>query len=71
MISPGSLKTARASYYDKLGRLGRKYGARVVTFQDHEYDRYFFYDFVGDHASQEGWVYIDQTLDAFYHGTLR
>jgi poly-D-alanine transfer protein DltD len=67
----GVSKTARATYYDKLSQLGRKYGAKVVTFQDHEYDRYFFYDFVGDHASVEGWVYIDQALDEFYHGTLR
>jgi D-alanine transfer protein len=66
----GVSRQARAVYYDKLVRLGQRYGAKVITFQDHEYDKYFFPDLDG-HASAEGWVYIDQVLDEFYHGTLR
>jgi D-alanine transfer protein len=65
----GTTKQTRTAYYNRLSRVGYEYGAKVITLQDHEYDKYFVDD-TGDHASAEGWVYIDQIIDRFYHNAL-
>jgi len=65
----GVSAAARAQYYQRIDLVGQAYGAPVVTFEDHEYDKFFFLD-VG-HPSMKGWVYYDRALDAFYHGTIR
>ncbi len=57
-------------YYDRLRQLAQRYAVSLVDFQDHDTDRYFNID-PTSHTSRLGWVYVDQTLDAFYHGTLR
>ncbi len=66
----GVSKAARQVYYDKLRAIAAKYHVPVVTFQNHDTDRYFSID-PSSHTSRLGWVYVDQTLDEFYHGTLR
>jgi D-alanine transfer protein len=64
----GVSAAARTQYYERLRQTAQAYNMPVVTFEDHEYDKFFFLD-VG-HPSMKGWVYYDQALDAFYHGTL-
>ncbi len=57
-------------YYDRLRQLAQHYHVPVVDFQDHDTDKYFNVD-PTSHTSRLGWVYVDQTLDAVYHNTLR
>jgi poly-D-alanine transfer protein DltD len=66
-VTPQARQTG---YYDRLRQLAQRYGVPVVDFQDHDMDKYFSID-PTSHTSRLGWVYVDQTLDAFYHGTLR
>ena len=66
-VTPQARQTA---YYDRLRQLAQRYGVPVVDFQDHDMDKYFNID-PTSHTSRLGWVFVDQTLDAFYHGTLR
>ncbi len=66
----GVSKAARQVYYDKLRAIAAKYHVPVVAFQNHDTDRYFSVD-ASSHTSRLGWVYVNQTLDEFYHGTLR
>ncbi len=65
----GVSRAARQAYYDKLQSIAAKYGVPVVDFQNHDADKWFSID-PSSHTSRLGWVYVDQTLDAFYHGTL-
>jgi D-alanine transfer protein len=60
---------ARLQYYSRLRALGAEYGVPVVDFEDHDTDLYFVTD-PNSHLSGLGWVYYDQALDAFFHGTL-
>jgi D-alanine transfer protein len=53
-------------YYDKLDGLAKQYSVPVVDFRNVQDDIHFTADRDG-HTSREGWVYVDQTLDAFYH----
>jgi D-alanine transfer protein len=64
----GISQTARQVFYDRLHQTADRYGVPVVDLRDHEYDKYFAID-PEPHTSREGWVYVDQYLDAFYHGT--
>ena len=57
---------ARVTFYDMFRAAAKPYGIPVVTFQDHEYDTYFFQD-TFDHPSLRGWVFYDRVLDDFYH----
>ena len=57
---------ARAVLYERLHAAAAPYGVPVVTFEDHDEDRYFTID-PASHLSPKGWVYYDQALDAFYH----
>ncbi len=57
-------------YYDRLRQLAERYHVPIVDFQDHDLDKYFNID-PSSHTSRLGWIYVDQTLDAFYHNTLR
>ena len=60
---------AQQHYYSKLQALVNSYHMPLVDFQSYTSDRYFSVD--GDsHTSREGWVIVDQTLDAFYHGNI-
>ncbi len=65
-----SAQTRQTIYYDRLRQLAQRYHVPVVDYQDHDTDKYFNVD-PTSHTSRLGWVYVDQTLDAFYHDTLR
>ncbi len=62
----GVSDAALQHYYDKLDQLANQYGVRVIDFRNFQDDRYFGVD-PAPHTSREGWVYVDQTLDTFYH----
>jgi D-alanine transfer protein len=64
-VSPQS----RQHFYAKLRDAVRPYGMTLVDFADYDEDRLFSVDPV-EHTSREGWVYVDQALDAFYHDAL-
>ncbi len=66
----GVSEAARQVYYDKLQAIAAKYHVPLVDFRNHDSDKLFSVD-TASHTSALGWVYVDQTLDAFYHGTLR
>ena len=59
----------QTTYYARLQQLAQRYNAPIVDFQDHDNDKYFNVD-PSSHTSSLGWVYVDQTLDAFYHDLL-
>ncbi len=62
----GVSRAARQEYYNRLEALARAYGLSEVDFQDHDQDKYFFWN-PGSHLSSVGWVYYSRALDAFYH----
>jgi D-alanine transfer protein len=59
----------RNLYYDKLQSIVASYHMQLVDFTNHDEDKYFNTD-SSSHTSPEGWVYVDQALDAFYHQNL-
>jgi D-alanine transfer protein len=65
----GVTSTARMVYYQKLREVGARYHTPVVDFADHDADRSFCFDHRG-HLSPNGWVYYDEVLDGFFHGTV-
>jgi D-alanine transfer protein len=58
---------ARQVFYQMLRDAVRPYGMPLQEFQDHEYDKTFFYN-PGGHLGSEGWVLVARAMDAFYHG---
>ncbi len=66
----GISSRVRQAYYDKLDKLVAQYGMPLVDFREHETDKYFSSD-AASHSSRKGWVYVDKTMDQFFHGTLR
>ncbi len=60
---------ARFVYYQKLSEEVSKYGFPLIDYRNYEMDKYFTYD-LASHTGREGWVYVDQSLDAFYHGNI-
>lgn len=64
----GVSESARQIFYSRLDQAANQYGVPVVEFQGHEYDKYFGVD-PAPHTGREGWVYVDQALDVFYHGS--
>jgi D-alanine transfer protein len=64
----GVSRSARQAYYDKLKALVGKYGFPLVEFEDYDGERLFTID-RSSHTSRLGWVYVNQILDAFYHGS--
>ncbi len=61
--------SARTQFYDRLEESVNAYGFPLLDFRQYDGDKYFVIDLFS-HISRKGWVYVDQTLDAFYHGTL-
>ncbi len=59
----------RDLYYQKLESFASQNHILLVDFKDHDEDKYFSID-TASHTSPKGWIYVDQALDAFYHGTL-
>jgi len=60
---------ARQEYYLKLQNAVSPYGFPIVDFSNHDGDLYFNIDRYS-HPSPVGWVYTDQALDEFFHGTI-
>ena len=65
----GVSQQARMQYYSRLRALCAAYGVPVVDFENHDDDPYFVSD-PNSHLGRLGWVFYDQALDAFYHGTM-
>ena len=66
----GVSKKARQVYYDRLQNIVvDTYGMPLVDFENHDGDQYFSIDSLS-HTSRLGWAYVDQTLDAFFHGYI-
>ena len=60
---------ARQEYYFKLQNAVSPYGFPIIDFVNQDGNPYFSIDQIS-HPSPVGWVYTDQTLDAFFHGTI-
>jgi poly-D-alanine transfer protein DltD len=58
------------AYYTKLENLAKQYAVSVVDFRNLQGDVFFGMDPLS-HTSREGWAYVDQELDAFYHQNAR
>ncbi|MFZ1043118.1 MAG: D-alanyl-lipoteichoic acid biosynthesis protein DltD [Anaerolineales bacterium] len=65
----GVSRPARLVYYAKLQSAISPYGFPFVDFANHDGDHYFSID-LSSHTSREGWAYVDQTLNAFFHGQI-
>ncbi|HEY3366690.1 MAG TPA: D-alanyl-lipoteichoic acid biosynthesis protein DltD [Symbiobacteriaceae bacterium] len=61
---------ARQAYYEKVREVCKPYGVPIFDYSSFDGDKYFLID-PGAHLSREGWVFYNETLDAFYHGTFR
>ena len=57
-------------FYDKLHSVADPFNMPLIDFREYDHDKYFSID-QGSHTSREGWVYVDQILDEFYHGQLQ
>ena len=66
----GVSEQAQNTYYVKLNKTINQQHMLLVDFHQYGRDIYFSTDQYS-HTSRDGWVYIDQTLDAFYHGQLK
>ena len=64
-ISPA----AQQVFYDRLHQITARYYVPVVDFANYGDDKFFSID-PSPHTSREGWVYVDQVLDEFFHGAL-
>jgi D-alanine transfer protein len=65
----GVSEQAQNAYYIKLHRVVDPYHMTLVDYQQYTNEIYFSTDSVS-HTSRYGWVYVDQTLDEFFHGNL-
>jgi D-alanyl-lipoteichoic acid biosynthesis protein DltD len=65
----GVSEAAQNAYYEKLHSVVEPYGLPVVDFSDYGRVSYFSMD-LASHTSRKGWIYVNQTLDAIYHGDL-
>lgn len=61
---------ARQQFYASLEGTVAVYGFPLVDYRQYDGDPYFVVDMFS-HTSREGWIYVDQTLDAYFHGALR
>lgn len=64
-ISPA----AQQVFYDRLHQIAARYHVPVVDFENYGDDKFFGID-PSPHTSREGWIYVDQVLDEFFHGAL-
>ena len=65
----GVSEQAQNTYYAKLNDNVNQYHMPLVDYQQYGTDIYFSID-QGAHTSRYGWVYVDQTLDQFFHNTI-
>ncbi len=66
----GVSEQAQNIYYVKLNDIVNQYHMPLIDYQPYGTDIYFSID-QGAHTSRYGWVYVDQTLDEFFHGNIR
>ena len=66
----GVSEQAQDTYYVKLNETVNQYPMPLVDYQQYGTDIYFSID-QGAHTSRYGWVYVDRTLDEFFHGRLQ
>jgi len=57
-------------FYDKLHSVADPFKMPLIDFRQYDHDMYFSID-QGSHTSRDGWVYVNQILDAYYHGQLQ
>jgi D-alanine transfer protein len=65
----GVSEQAQDVYYVKLNDIVNQFRMPLVDYQQYGTDIYFSID-QGAHTSRYGWIYVDQTLDEFFHGNL-
>jgi D-alanine transfer protein len=70
MDALGVSRQARQQYYDRVRATVAAYGFPLLDYEEFDEDTYFVIDMLS-HTSRTGWVYVDQTLDAYFHNTLR
>ena len=66
----GVTENTQDIFYDKLHSVADPFKMPLVDFRQYDHDKYFSID-QGSHTSRDGWVYVDQILDAYYHGQLQ
>ena len=52
---------------EQIEQLAARYGIALQDFAEHDEDPYFVFDQTS-HPSPKGWVYVDRSLDGFFHG---
>jgi D-alanine transfer protein len=57
-------------YYSRLHSVADPFGMTLMDMRQYDQEKYFSID-QGSHTSRVGWVYIDQILDAYFHGRLQ
>ena len=65
----GISEQAQDTYYVKLNEIANRYHVPLIDYQQYGTDIYFSVDEAA-HTSRYGWVYVDQTLDSFFHGRI-
>lgn len=65
----GISNDALNQYYVRLEALAAEYNVPLVDFKEFQNDIYFGVD-PAPHTSQEGWVYVDQIYNKFYHENI-
>ena len=66
----GVSEEAQNAYYEKINSMVFPYNIPVVDYKEYGADKYFDMDLAA-HTSRKGWVYVNQTLDKFFHDVLR
>jgi D-alanine transfer protein len=57
-------------FYTKLHSVADPFNMPLIDFRQYDHDKYFSID-QGSHTSRDGWIYVDQILDEYYHGRLQ
>jgi D-alanyl-lipoteichoic acid biosynthesis protein DltD len=65
----GVSENAQNTYYTLLRSKVTPYNFPLIDSKQYGDIRYFSMD-LASHASRKGWVYVDQTLDEIFHGSL-
>jgi D-alanyl-lipoteichoic acid biosynthesis protein DltD len=65
----GVSEDAQNTYYTRLHAAVAPYNIPVLDSKQYGTSKYFSMD-LASHASRKGWIYVDETLDRIYHGTL-
>lgn len=65
----GVSQQAQDTYYTTLHSQVAPFGYPIIDMSEYSDVKYFSMD-LASHASRKGWIYVDQTLDRIYHGSL-